>query len=177
MAWVSNSLTELCWDASYIHILGLHGWMTRELNPGGAVFSAWVCFPAFRQPILVTTMHCNSAPARGWRNMCSSSCLIRYPKLSVSLTISSSRGAAGQQQYLCDKGPTLRDARHRFVLSGIVELPLGLQTSNIISLQSANRFNITRNGRQWRWSSKGSASWSWAATLAAPQLPISGIRG
>jgi hypothetical protein len=42
-----------------------------------------------------------------------------------------------------DKGPTLRDARHRFVLSGIINLPGGLQTSNIVALQSGRPFNIT----------------------------------
>src|SRR5207237_5453741 len=42
-----------------------------------------------------------------------------------------------------DKGPTLRDARHRFVLSGIVRLPLGIETSNIVALQSGRPYNIT----------------------------------
>ena len=42
-----------------------------------------------------------------------------------------------------DKGPTLRDARHRFVLSGIVNLPLGIQASNIPAIQSGRPFNVT----------------------------------
>ena len=43
-----------------------------------------------------------------------------------------------------DEGPTLRDARHRFVASGIFSrLPLGLEASTIFSFQSARPFNIT----------------------------------
>ncbi|MCY0726062.1 hypothetical protein OVW19_30425, partial [Klebsiella pneumoniae] len=42
-----------------------------------------------------------------------------------------------------DKGPTLRDTRHRFVLSGLVHLPGGVEASTILAAQSGRPFNIT----------------------------------
>src|SRR5207244_13461694 len=42
-----------------------------------------------------------------------------------------------------DKRPTLRDARPRFVLSGIVRIALGIETSNIVALESGREYNIT----------------------------------
>jgi outer membrane receptor protein involved in Fe transport len=39
-----------------------------------------------------------------------------------------------------ERGPSLNDQRHRFVLSGIAQLPLGLQTSAIVSAGSGRPF-------------------------------------
>jgi hypothetical protein len=39
-----------------------------------------------------------------------------------------------------ERGPSLNDQRHRFVLSGIAQLPLGLQTSAIVSVGSGRPF-------------------------------------
>ena len=39
-----------------------------------------------------------------------------------------------------ERGPSLNDQRHRFVLSGLMQLPLGLQTSAIVSAGSGHPF-------------------------------------
>ena len=131
-------------DASYIHILGLHGWMTRELNPGGAVFSGLGLFSSFQT---TNISHYNALQLSARKR------LEKHVQFQLSYTLSKAVSLSDDifepgvpqdsNNIFADKGPTLRDARHRFVLSGIVELPLGLQTSNIISLQSGRPFNIT----------------------------------
>jgi len=42
---------------------------------------------------------------------------------------------------LADKGPATHDQRHRFVLSGMVRLPLDFQFSSIITAASGRPFN------------------------------------
>src|SRR5205823_8310993 len=35
-------------DASYVHILSMHGWMSRELNPGAALYPTLGLFTSFQ---------------------------------------------------------------------------------------------------------------------------------
>ena len=131
-------------DASYVHILGLHGWMTRELNPGGARFPTLGVFSSFQS---TNISHYNALQLSARKN------LERHVQFQLSYTLSKAVSLSDDifepgvpqdsDNVPADKGPTLRDARHRFVLSGIVHLPFGIQTSNIVALQSGRPFNIT----------------------------------
>ncbi len=131
-------------DASYVHILGLHGWMTRELNPGGTRFPTLGLFSSFQA---TNISHYNGLQISARKN------LDRRVQFQVSYTLSKAVSWSDDifepgvpqdsDNVPADKGPTLRDARQRFVLSGLVRLPWGFQTSNIVALQSGRPFNIT----------------------------------
>jgi outer membrane receptor protein involved in Fe transport len=131
-------------DASYIHILGIHGWMSRELNPGGLLFSTLGLFTSFQT---TNISHYNAMQVSVRRNV------DKRVQFQVSYTLSKAEALSDDifepgvpqdsSNIFADKGPTLRDARHRFVVSGIVKLPVGFQTANIVSLQSGRPFNIT----------------------------------
>jgi hypothetical protein len=135
-------------DASYVHILGIHGWMSRELNPQSATrvapFPSLGLFTSFQS---TNISHYNGLQVSARKN------LDKRMQFQVSYTLSKAVGLSDDifepgvpqdsNNIFADKGPTLRDARHRFVMSGIVNLPLGLQTANIVALQSGRPFNIT----------------------------------
>jgi hypothetical protein len=132
-------------DASYVHILGIHGWMSRELNPGGTRYPE-LGFP-FQSFQSTNISHYNGLQVSARKN------LDKRVQFQLSYTLSKAVGLSddiftpgvpqNSDNIFADKGPTLRDARHRFVLSGIVNLPLGLQTANIVALQSGRPYNIT----------------------------------
>ncbi|HYL11735.1 MAG TPA: TonB-dependent receptor [Terriglobales bacterium] len=140
-------------DASYVHILGLHGWMTRELNPQGTKPDGTVVPPPFPGLGLFSSFqttnisHYNALQVSARKN------LDRRVQFQLSYTLSKAVSLSDDifepgvpqdsNNIFADKGPTLRDARHRFVLSGIINLPWGFQTSNIVALQSGRPFNIT----------------------------------
>jgi len=131
-------------DSSYVHILGIHGWMSRELNPGGLVYPSLGLFTSFQT---TNISHYNGLQISARKN------LDKRVQFQASYTLSKAVGLSDDifepgvpqdsNNIFADKGPTLRDARHRYVLSGIVNLPLGIQTSNIVALQSGRPFNIT----------------------------------
>jgi outer membrane receptor protein involved in Fe transport len=140
-------------DASYVHILGLHGWMTRELNPQGTTTSGVVVPPPFPGLGLFSSFQTTNISHYNALQLSARKNLQRNVQFQVSYTLSKAVGLSDDifepgvpqdsNNIFADKGPTLRDARNRFVLSGIVKLPLGLETSNIVSLQSGRPFNIT----------------------------------
>ncbi len=86
----------------------------------------------------------------------SSYVLSRSLAYTGALNISAAAGFAGQaqdQNRILDPselGPTSNDERHRFVFSGIFDLPLGLQISPIVQLASARPYTLLdgtdRNG-------------------------------
>jgi outer membrane receptor protein involved in Fe transport len=131
-------------DASYVHILGLHGWMTRELNPGGTRYPTIGLFSSFQA---TNISHYNALQISARKNLSQRVQFQLGYTLSKAVSWSDDIFEPGVPQNSdnvpADKGPTLRDARHRFVLSGIVLLPWGFQTSNIIALQSGRPYNIT----------------------------------
>jgi outer membrane receptor protein involved in Fe transport len=150
--WSGGIGQQLPWgivlDASYVHILGIHGWMSRELNPQSATrvapFPSLGLFTSFQATNL---SHYNGLQVSARKN------LDKRLQFQASYTLSKAVGLSDDifepgvpqdsNNIFADKGPTLRDARHRFVLSGIVNLPLGFQTANIVALQSGRPFNIT----------------------------------
>ncbi|OLC82865.1 MAG: hypothetical protein AUH66_04105 [Acidobacteria bacterium 13_1_40CM_4_57_6] len=150
--WSGGIGQQLPWgivlDASYVHILGIHGWMSRELNPQSATrvapFPSLGLFTSFQS---TNISHYNGLQVSARKN------LDKRMQFQVSYTLSKAVGLSDDifepgvpqdsNNIFADKGPTLRDARHRFVMSGIVNLPLGLQTANIVALQSGRPFNIT----------------------------------
>jgi len=155
--WSAGVGQQLPWgvvlDASYVHILGIHGWMSRELNPQGTKPDGTVVLPPFPGLGLFTSFqttnisHYNALQVSARKN------LDRRVQFQLSYTLSKAVGLSDDifepgvpqdsNNIFADKGPTLRDARHRFVLSGIVNLPWGFQTANILSMQSGRPFNIT----------------------------------
>jgi hypothetical protein len=140
-------------DASYVHILGLHGWMTRELNPQGVTSSGVAVAPPFPGLGLFSSFQTTNISHYNALQVSARKSLQRNVQFQVSYTLSKAVGLSDDifepgvpqdsNNIFADKGPTLRDARNRFVLSGIIRLPLGLETSNIVSLQSGRPFNIT----------------------------------
>jgi len=131
-------------DATYVHVLGLHGWITRELNPGAAKFPGLGLFSSFET---TNISHYNAMQVSARKNLTQNFQFQLSYTLSKAVSLSDDIFEPGVPQdsnnLFADKGPTLRDARHRFVLSGIIRLPLGFETSNIISMQSGRPFNIT----------------------------------
>src|SRR5438445_371522 len=131
-------------DSSYVHILGIHGWMSREPNPGGLLYPTLGLFTSFQT---TNISQYNGLQVSARKN------LDKRVQFQLSYTLSKAVGLSDDifepgvpqdsNNIFADKGPTLRDARHRFVLSGIVNLPLGMQTSNILAIQSGRPFNIT----------------------------------
>jgi len=150
--WSAGVGQQLPWgvvlDASYVHILGIHGWMSRELNPQSATrvapFPSLGLFTSFQT---TNISHYNALQVSARKN------LDQRVQFQLSYTLSKAVGLSDDifepgvpqdsNNIFADKGPTLRDARHRFVLSGIINLPWGFQTANILSLQSGRPFNIT----------------------------------
>ncbi len=139
-------------DATYIHILGLHGWMTRELNPQGTTTGGVAVPPPFPGLGLFSSFetnnisHYNALQIGARKNLTHRVQFQASYTLSKAVSLSDDIFEPGVPQdshnLFADKGPTLRDARNRFVVSGIVRLPLGFETANIISLQSGRPFNI-----------------------------------
>ncbi len=139
-------------DASYVHILGIHGWMSRELNPQGTKPDGTVVPPPYPSLGLFTSFqttnisHYNALQVSARKN------LSKRAQFQIAYTLSKAVGLSDDifepgvpqdsNNIFADKGPTLRDARHRFVLSGIVNLPWGFQNANIVALQSGRPFNI-----------------------------------
>ena len=150
--WSAGVGQQLPWgvvlDASYVHILGIHGWMSRELNPQSATrvapFPSLGLFTSFQT---TNISHYNALQVSARKN------LDQRVQFQLSYTLSKAVGLSDDifepgvpqdsNNIFADKGPTLRDARHRFVLSGIINLPWGFQAANILSLQSGRPFNIT----------------------------------
>src|SRR5437016_12795993 len=122
--------------------------MSRELNPQSATrvapFPSLGLFTSFQT---TNISHYNALQVSARKN------LDQRVQFQLSYTLSKAVGLSDDifepgvpqdsNNIFADKGPTLRDARHRFVLSGIVNLPLGMQTSNILAIQSGRPFNIT----------------------------------
>ena len=155
--WSAGIGQQLPWgivlDASYVHILGIHGWMTRELNPQGTKPDGTVVPPPYPGLGLFSSFqttnisHYNALQVSARKN------LEKRVQFQLAYTLSKAVGLSddifepgvpqNSNNIFADKGPTLRDARHRFVLSGIVRLPLGIETSNIVALQSGRPYNIT----------------------------------
>jgi hypothetical protein len=131
-------------DVSYVHVRGRHGWMTRELNPGGTRYPTLGLFSSFE------------TSNESWYNgflLSARKDLTGRLQFQLSYTLSKAENLSDDifepgvpqdsDDLQADKGPSLRDARHRFVLSGIARLPLGLEASTILAIQSARPFNIT----------------------------------
>ena len=131
-------------DATYVHVRGKHGWMSRELNPGAARYPTLGLFTSFE------------TSNESWYDALLLSLrrdLADGLQVQASYTLSKARNLSDDifepgvpqdsDDLDAEEGPTLRDARHRFVLSGIARLPLGLEGSTIFAAQSGRPFNIT----------------------------------
>jgi hypothetical protein len=140
-------------DVSGVHILGLHGWMTRELNPQGTTTSGVVVLPPFPNLGLFSSFETINISHYDALQVSARKNLVRNVQFQLSYTYSKSISLSDDifepgvpqdsNNLFADKGPTLRDTKHRFILSGIVRLPFGFETSDIVALQSGRPFNIT----------------------------------
>jgi Carboxypeptidase regulatory-like domain/TonB dependent receptor len=131
--WSAGIGQQLPWgivlDASYVHILGIHGWMSRELNPQSptrvAPFPSLGLFTSFQS---TNISHYNGLQVSARKNLDKRVQFQMSYALSKAVGLSDDIFEPGVPQdsnnIFADKGPTLRDARNRFVLSGIVNLPL-----------------------------------------------------
>src|SRR5882762_6293212 len=140
-------------DVSYAHILGVHGWMTRELNPQGTRTDGTVVPPRFPGLGLFSSFETLNLAHYDALLISARKDLTNRVQFQASYTLSKAESFSddifepgvpqNSDNLAADNGPTLRDARHRFVLSGIVRLPLGFETSTIAALQSGRPYNIT----------------------------------
>jgi len=153
---------DFVFSADYVHILGIHEPRVQNINPkinGGARLLA----PAFVAAGL-------GAGRLGQINMIGSTNRSRYDGMTlvlkrrfskrmmyqVSYTLSQSLSWGGQptssyggngiaiapadQFKLGEFGPTVFDERHRFVFSGVFDLPFGVELSPILQLASARPY-------------------------------------
>jgi len=125
-------------------VRGTHGWMSRELNPGAARYPTLGLFSSFETSneswydALLLSLRKDLADGVQFQ---ASYTLSRARNLSDDIF---EPGVPQDSDDLeAEKGPTLRDARHRLVLSGIAHLPMGFEASTIFAAQSGRPFNIT----------------------------------
>jgi hypothetical protein len=71
-------------------------------------------------------------------------------------------------------GPNGPDERHRFVLTGVLEAPYGIQLSPVMQLASARAYNLTA-GRDLN--SDGNNNDRWVDPATGEQVPINSARG
>lgn len=161
----SRQLTrEMVLEIDYTHVLNTHESRRMRLNPripGGTrrvLADAFVKagLPAGRLADIIGETSTN----RSW-----------YDGLNIQVRKQLSHGVTFQTSYVLSKGqgyagrtgefgatatfnqfnvldprelaPTVRDERHRFVWSGVIDLPWGVQLSPIVQIASARPYNLT----------------------------------
>ena len=119
--------------------------MSRELNPGGARYAGLGLFTSFETQQPEPVRRPAGQPAKDLcPTDCSSRPRTRCPRRATSRDDIFEPGVPQDSDDLeADEGPTLRDARHRFVLSGIARLPLRIRGIHDLLLPEPRPFNIT----------------------------------
>jgi hypothetical protein len=157
--WAVNSANVI--EADYVHVLGLREDKAVNINyknpalPGSPrILSA--AFTAAGLPVLSTITDLTSSGRSRYDgfNISYRRRLARRVSLNASYVLSRAlayRGAAASYSnapsnvtdYLAsyDFGPTPSDELHRFVVSGVVELPWGIRFAPIMQLASARPYN------------------------------------
>lgn len=147
-------------EADYTHVLSLHESKSVQLNPKSPNYSGRLLDNAFRaagQPVLGSITDFSSVGRSHydglsvtWRRR-----LSHHVSLQTSYTLSKSEAyngsAANFGQTATDPsnifsphdfGPTPVDERHRWVTSGVVELPWGIRFAPIMQLASARPYSL-----------------------------------
>ncbi|MDT5268098.1 MAG: hypothetical protein QOH49_284 [Acidobacteriota bacterium] len=163
-AWQFNQYSVL--EVDYVHVLGLHESKTVNINPTRAIFLASNGAEITSRP-LTAALTAAGQPALGRIDLEASVGRSRYDGLNVnyrrrlhqSLTVNASYTLARALAYNGNSaafrnrawdpfnlfapyeyGPTPTDTRHRFSLSGVVNLPGGFQLAPIVQAESARPY-------------------------------------
>jgi hypothetical protein len=134
-------------NVDYVHILSLHEWATQELNPPGPDgirpypdLGSYLDFESSGRSIYDGFQV--SFEKRLTEN---SQVLVSYTVSKHTNTaddIFQTFAPANSFDFENERGPSLRDQRHRFVLSGLWRLPYDFQLSGIFTAASAKPFNV-----------------------------------
>ena len=145
-------------EVEYTHVLGLHEDKSVQLNPKSPNFSGRVLDNAFTragQPVLGSILDYSPVGRSRYdglnvsyhRRMSRHFALNMSYVLSRALSYNGSAASFGQTATdpsnifsAHDFGPTPSDERHRWVTSGIVELPWGIRVAPIMQLASARPY-------------------------------------
>jgi hypothetical protein len=158
-AWSLNDANVI--EVDYVHVLGLRENKNININPknpsiAGAPRILTAALLAANQPVFAGVTDSTSVGRSRYDgfNIAYRRRMSKHVSLNMSYVLSralSYRGAAASYSnapsnvlnYLAsyDFGPTPSDERHRFVLSGLVQLPWGVQFSPIMQLASARPYN------------------------------------
>jgi hypothetical protein len=158
-SWSLNDANVI--EVDYVHVLGLRENKNININPKdptqpGAPRIFTAALTAAQQPVLTTITDSTSVGRSRYDgfNIAYRRRLTKHVSLNTSYVLSralSYRGAAASysnapsnvENYLAsyDFGPTPSDETHRWVLSGLVQLPWGIQFAPIMQLASARPYN------------------------------------
>src|SRR5713101_899019 len=169
-AWQFNSYSVLEFD--YVHVLALHESKTININPTRRLFLDATGAEITSRP-LTAAFTAAGLPALGRIDLEVSSGRARYDGMNISYrrrlhrnvtvnatyTLSKALAYNGNAaafrnratnpfDYLAkhDLGPVFNDTRHRFSMSGVINLPAGFQFAPIMQLESARAYNASYGG-------------------------------
>jgi hypothetical protein len=134
-------------SADYLHILSLHEWVSQEVNPlrpdGNRAIDGIGSFTDFESSGRSTYDALQMSLQR--RLSRDTEILVSYT-LSKHTNLSDDIFLPGAPQtsfeWEAERGPSLRDQRHRFVLSGLWRLPYDFKISGVFTAASARPFNV-----------------------------------
>lgn len=197
---------DFVFSGDYVHILGIHEPRVQNINPK-VNFGARLLSGAFAAAGL-------GSGRLSQINMIGSTNRSRYDSMSLQLKKRFSKNMLYQVSYVLSKsqswggrptssysgngiaitpdrqfgpgefGPTVNDERHRFVFSGVFNLPLGFEVSPILQWSSARPY-FFRAGRDLDGDGRSRIDRACVgSTLSAPirqsgcqQLPVNSLRG
>lgn len=169
-SWQFNSYSVL--EVDYTHVLALHESKTININPTRRLFLDATGAEITSRP-LTAAFTAAGLPALGRIDLEVSSGRARYDGMNISYrrrlhnrftvnaTYTLSRAlayngnaaafrnrATNPFDYLAktDFGPVFNDTRHRFSMSGVINLPAGFQFAPIMQLESARAYNASYGG-------------------------------
>jgi hypothetical protein len=145
-------------NVDYLHILSLYEWASQELNPPGpdgirpySTIGSFVDFESSGRSIYDGLQV--SFEKRLTRD---TQVLVSYTlskHTNIADDIFSAYNPANSFDWGNERGPSLRDQRHRFVVSGLWQLPYLFQVSGIFTVQTARPYNVITgtddNGDGW----------------------------
>lgn len=134
-------------NVDYLHILSLHEWASQELNPPGPdgtrLYPDIGSFVDFESSGRSTYDGLQVSFEK--RLSHGSQVLVSYTlskHTNFADDIFAAFNPANSFHFEDEKGPSLRDQRHRLVLSGVWELPRAFRLSGIFTAASARPFNV-----------------------------------
>lgn len=134
-------------NVDYLHILSLHEWASQELNPPDAngvrlypQVGSFVDFESTGRSIYDgLQVSFENRPSKNTQILISYT-LSKHNNIADD--IFSAFNPANSFDWENEHGPSLRDQRHRFVLSGLWQLPYEFQISGIFTAASSKPYNV-----------------------------------